>query len=308
MHVEVINGLLGAGKTTILLNLLENRPNNEKVAVLVNEFGEIGIDGDLLDGQGADVVELPNGCICCTLNADLKKQIGYIAETYHPDRLFIEPTGVATIKNIMGILGSLSLEKYIEDIKVTVVVDASNFMELVNQNWGFIENQLQKADVIMINKCDLAKAIDIKEMQNLINSINLFADIRLSHFGRKIQTFTGSVTFKPYKREHENHQGHEHELSLKKYEQFSSSSSGIFDPEKISDYFLQIQCGKFGSIDRAKGLFHIQGGSWLHIDLASGQINEKLTERKFRSSKIMAVGTCLAKSDLKEKFNKCLIK
>ncbi len=308
MHVDVINGLLGAGKTTFLLNLLEDKSKDEKIAVLVNEFGEIGLDGDLLSGQGADVVELPNGCICCTLNADLRNQIRLIAETYQPDRLYIEPTGVATIKNLMGILRSLSLEKYIDEIKIFVVIDVSMFWEIYGQNRGFVETQIEMAQVIIINKCDKVDYDEIKKIKDNIRKINKSADIMLTAFGRvlgnEIDTpkeplptvsFASNCGSRP-----------QPETALKKFEQFSTTSKGTFDLRKLRQLFNQLKMNQLGNIDRAKGVF-FAGGKWVRLDLASHEINEIVMDRSFGTSKIIVIGTKLQKEALKKEFRKCLM-
>lgn len=323
MLVEVINGLLGAGKTTVLLNMLEQKSSNEKVAVLVNEFGEIGIDGDLLGGQGADVVELPNGCICCTLKVNLLNQIKMIAEDYHPDRLFIEPTGVATIKNLMGILKSLSLEKYIDRITTHVVVDASIFREIMTQNIGFVINQLEMAQVIIVNKCDKVSAGEIAEIREIIRNYNSTCKIVLTVHGRTVDneidlcnsnigTDTGTGT---YNGEHgpiyeiggHHAHDHEHELPLKNYEQFSSSSSRLFELTELRKFFTAINNGEYGLVDRAKGIFQVSIDQWIRIDLAAHEIMEETPTNVFTTSKIMVIGTGLKKDELSSRFNKCLI-
>lgn len=324
MLIEVINGLLGAGKTTFLLNILEQKGQGEKAAVLVNEFGEIGIDGDILSGQGADVIELPNGCICCTLNADLRNQIRIIAETYHPDRLIIEPTGVATIKNLLGILKSLSLEKYIDEIKITVVIDASTFGEFLSQNRGFIETQVQMAEHIIINKCDKVNLSEINKIIAFIKNVNSTGQIQLTAFGRVLdKTVFWGINAKHQSAEqnrgehrhhsdethddkhHEHNHEHNHEEPLKDYEQFSTSSDGIFQLEKLKGLFDKLKNGDFGDIDRAKGIFHITGGSWVRLDLASDEISEFELNRGFAVSKVMVIGTQLLTGRLMEGFKKC---
>ncbi|MHB9093411.1 MAG: CobW family GTP-binding protein [Eubacteriales bacterium] len=322
MLIEVINGLLGAGKTTFLLNLLEQKTGDEKFAVLVNEFGEIGIDGDLLGDQGADVVELPNGCICCTLTSDLRNQIKSIAETYHPDRLLIEPTGVATIKNLMNILRSLSLEKYIDDIRIIVVIDASMFRELLAQNRGFVETQIEMAEVIVINKCDKVDQQEIGKLLDIIKNVNNSGQVLLTSFGRILDTGItieealvqkaghGQDDHRHHHDDHHDHDGdgHNHELPLKKYEQFSGTSTGVFDEGKLRDLFSKIKNEHFGPVDRAKGLFLVSGDRWVRFDLASRDVNEVPLDRVFRSSKIMVIGTELQKRSLKAEFRKCLVK
>lgn len=317
MYVEVINGLLGAGKTTVLLNMLEQKKSTEKVAVLVNEFGEIGIDGDLLGGQGADVVELPNGCICCTLKVNLLNQIKMIAEDYQPDRLLIEPTGVATIKNLMSILNSLSLEKYLDRIMIHVVVDASIFREIIGQNIGFVINQLEMAQVIIVNKCDKVSAGELAEIRKIIRRYNAEGQIVLAVYGRPLDQGIDLILQEQHNRghgpmpehggQHDHPHAHEHELPLKDYEQFSSASSRLCDLAELRQFFAGMSHGDYGSVERAKGIFHISGNQWIRIDLAAYQIMEETPTNVFTTSKLMVIGTGLKKDALGHRFNQCLI-
>jgi len=302
MKIDVINGLLGSGKTTYMLNLLEQKDPGEKTVVLVNEFGEIGIDGDILSGHGASVVELPNGCICCTLTADLRTQVKEIAENFEPDRLLIEPTGIATIKNLLGILNSLSLEKYIEDIRVTLVIDAANLREIVAQNRAFVENQLKAAHVIAVNKCDRVDAGEISWITGFIRSINTAAGILLTIHGRvtsRETTQTGDLI------KEELFFPGVSEVPLKRYEQFSTSAGGIFDLEKLRDLFRKINHSTFGLVDRAKGVFRVAGDDWVRLDLASREVAESDVKKGLVLSKIIVIGTDLRKDLLKEEFGRC---
>lgn len=304
MRVDVINGLLGAGKTTFLLNLLNQKSPDEKIAVLVNEFGEIGIDGDLLGGQGADVVELPNGCICCTLNADLKNQIRVIAETYQPDLLYIEPTGVATIKNLMGILKSLSLEKYIDELRTFVILDAGTFWEIFGQNRGFVETQIEMGDIIVINKCDKVDAGELNKITGRIKQVNSSAQIVCTSFGLGWAKQTS-----PGKAQHSANEDFdgikEPEAPLKQFQQFSTSSGGTFDLEKLRRLFGMLKDNRFGRVDRAKGIFCTAGG-WVRVDLASHEVSEFVLGRDFATSKVIVIGTMLQKDAIRNEFNKCL--
>jgi len=302
MKIDVINGLLGSGKTTYLLNLLEQKDLAEKTAVLVNEFGEIGIDGDILSGHGATVVELPNGCICCTLTADLRSQVREIAENFAPDRLLIEPTGIATIKNLLGILNSLSLEKYIEEIRVMMVIDAANFREIATQNRAFVENQLKAAHTIIINKCDRVDAGEISWITGFIREINRAAGILLTIHGRVMGRDSAQagalITEEPFTQLLP-------EMPLKEYEQFSTSGSGIFNLTKLRDLFGEINRNTFGLVDRVKGIFQVTDDKWVRLDLASREIAESELGKGLSSSKIIVIGTNLRKDLLKEEFRNC---
>lgn len=335
MHVELINGLLGAGKTTFLLKLLEQKKGTEKVAVLVNEFGEIGIDGELVSGQGADVVELPNGCICCTLKSDLRNQIRMIAEDYNPDRLIIEPTGVATIKNLTGILGSLSLEKYIERALIYVVIDAGMFQEILAQNRGFVETQLEMAQVIILNKCDKVSSQEINEILKTIRLVNASCQVVPAVFGRALgeakdmdagmpgQFQPGFAAGTGAAAEHDVECGDYHgqgetrdgrhgqgrgiDAPLKDFQQFSASTDRTCDPVKLRLFFAALLRGNYGPVDRAKGVFRVSGDQWMRIDLAAHETREEFITKVFAQSKIIVIGTGLPKDELKKGFDNCLI-
>ena len=130
MIVDVIYGFLGSGKTTFISRILQEWGSKEKIVVLVNEFGDVGIDGTLLQGQNSKIIEMPSGCICCTLQSDFKTQMLDILATIHPERLIIEPTGVATIGQIRAIIELQIFEDVIDTINNILIADATGFMAL----------------------------------------------------------------------------------------------------------------------------------------------------------------------------------
>ncbi len=114
----IVTGFLGSGKTTAILNMLKQKPENENWAVLVNEFGEIGIDGALMSEQGALIKEVPGGCMCCTAGVPMSVGINALLRT-KPDRLLIEPTGLGHPKQVMAVLTSEQYQPYV-DLKATI--------------------------------------------------------------------------------------------------------------------------------------------------------------------------------------------
>ena len=157
---NILTGFLGVGKTTTILNLLKNKPENENWAVLVNEFGEIGIDGALMTDQGALIKEVPGGCMCCTAGVPMSVGITALLRQ-KPDRLLIEPTGLGHPKQVIATLTSEQYEPYV-DLKATIaLVDPRNLSDekyLSNQN--FVD-QLDSADVVIGSKVDLCTSHDI---------------------------------------------------------------------------------------------------------------------------------------------------
>ncbi|WP_260261449.1 CobW family GTP-binding protein [Vibrio intestinalis] len=157
---NIITGFLGVGKTTTILNLLRDKPENEKWAVLVNEFGEIGIDGAMLTDQGALIKEVPGGCMCCTAGVPMSVGINALLRQ-KPDRLIIEPTGLGHPKEVIATLTSEQYEKYV-DLKATIALldprNLSNEKYTSNQNFN---DQLDSADVVIGNKIDMCLASDV---------------------------------------------------------------------------------------------------------------------------------------------------
>ena len=166
---NVITGFLGVGKTTTILNLLKNKPADEKWAVLVNEFGEIGIDGAILTDQGALIKEVPGGCMCCTAGVPMSVGINALLRQ-KPDRLIIEPTGLGHPKQVVATLTSEQYQNYV-DLKATIaLVDPRNLLiekYITNQNFN---DQLDSADVVVGNKVDLCAVADIDAFNDWITN------------------------------------------------------------------------------------------------------------------------------------------
>lgn len=161
---NIITGFLGTGKTTTILSLLKNKPAEENWAVLVNEFGEIGIDGAILSDSGALIKEVPGGCMCCTAGVPLSVAITALLRQ-NPDRLIIEPTGLGHPKEVMATLTSEQYQAYIELRSTMTLTDARYFIDnkyTGNQNF---QQQLAVADVVVANKSELASELDIDAME-----------------------------------------------------------------------------------------------------------------------------------------------
>ncbi len=158
---NILTGFLGVGKTTSIINLLKNRPEGEKWAVLVNEFGEVGIDGAMLSEQGAMIKEVPGGCMCCSAGVPMSVAITALLRQ-SPDRLLIEPTGLGHPKEVVAILTSDQYCDYV-DLKATLtLVDPRNLSDTrYTQNQNF-NDQLDCGDVIVATKTDLCSEQDLQ--------------------------------------------------------------------------------------------------------------------------------------------------
>ena len=174
MRVNVITGFLGVGKTTAILHLINQKPDDETWVVLVNEFGEIGIDGALLRGSRdvaneIEIVEVAGGCLCCTAGISLELTLSQIIFLYKPDRLLIEPTGLGHPEEVLQLLSLPTYRDQLTIEQTLTIVDPRDVNRIaVCEHPSFIQ-QLKMADRIIVNKCDLATSEEIAAVEELVD-------------------------------------------------------------------------------------------------------------------------------------------
>lgn len=173
---NIITGFLGAGKTTTVLNLLKNKPENERWAVLVNEFGEICVDGSLLQSQSEDqkiyIKEVPGGCMCCAAGVPMKVALNNLLKEAKPDRLLIEPTGLGHPKEILQVLSSEHYKKVLRIEKTITLVEARHLSDTRYTEHDTFKQQITIADIIVGNKHDLYQLGDHYKLQAYIETFN----------------------------------------------------------------------------------------------------------------------------------------
>ena len=162
MRLLLFSGFLGSGKTTLVIRLAQFAVDQgKKVAILVNEIGEVGIDNQLMRQLDMNVWELLNGCICCTLSADLVSALQQLDSDYSPDLVIIEPSGVANPKSILSALPYYK-GKPLESMHTISILDPLRLEMLVEVMTPLIVSQIQHADLILVSKCDQAKSEEIE--------------------------------------------------------------------------------------------------------------------------------------------------
>jgi G3E family GTPase len=158
----VITGFLGSGKTTLLINSARTHFKGRRTAVIVNELGKVGVDGKVLENAYSSVLELPEGCICCTLHAEFEKAIGEIKQKYDPEVLFVETSGSAEPLPVMFNLKSLGFSVD----GVLCVIDAKNFEKYSSESTALY--QLGGSNIAVINKIDLVSEEELKNLERKV--------------------------------------------------------------------------------------------------------------------------------------------
>ena len=151
--IDIYSGFLGAGKTTLIKKLISEAYKGQKIVLIENEFGEIGIDGGFLQDAGIQITEMNSGCICCSLVGDFGKALTNVIEQYHPDRILIEPSGVGKLSDVIGAVKKVMNEEV--TLGYTVAVVDAGKVKVYMKNFGeFYNNQVETASTIVLSRTD----------------------------------------------------------------------------------------------------------------------------------------------------------
>ncbi len=269
--------MLGSGKTTFISQLVRNITG--KTVVLVNDFGKAGIDGEIFSANGIESIELPSGCVCCTLKFDLISSIEKIRETFKPEHLLIEPSGIASPSGVLEALDTLK----ISPITVIGIVDATEFLELNNEDaFGrFFNDQITNSDMVLVNKTDLVEKDVAERTVYAVEQMNpnaiIFSTVNCIMSGA-LPNVSGA------ERNIDKHTPHFH------FDTISLKLSDSLDHEWLSDFFQDMSIGKYGDIVRAKALVNTLQGPY-QFDLAFMNIKSIPFEKAVTGSRLVIIGT-----------------
>ena len=173
MQVIVVGGFLGSGKTTTIINMGKYlAEKGKKVAIIVNEIGEVGIDGDVIKRFGFDTKEITSGCICCSLKVGLRTTVTLLAKEYNPDILMIEPTGIAFPHLIRSEVELMNLGEQVKIAPLVTLIDGSRFKHLMKEVKEFAMRQIIDAEILGINKVDLIEPIRLPILEASVQQLN----------------------------------------------------------------------------------------------------------------------------------------
>ncbi|HBA50223.1 MAG TPA: cobalamin biosynthesis protein CobW [Lachnospiraceae bacterium] len=214
--IDVFSGFLGAGKTTLIKKLLKEALDGSKTVLIENEFGEIGIDGGFLKESGIEIKEMNSGCICCSLVGDFGTSLKEVIETYAPERILIEPSGVGKLSDVLRAVENVAVDLDVKVNSAVAVVDASKAKMYIKNFGEFFINQIEYAGTILLTRTDKVSEEKLQESVKLVREHNDKAVIITTPLdeleGKAVlETIEGADTLEEMMKEMLEHAKEEHE-------------------------------------------------------------------------------------------------
>ena len=329
--IDIISGFLGAGKTTLIKKLIEEGFKGEKLVLIENEFGEIGIDGGFLKDAGVQITEMNSGCICCSLVGDFGTALKKVITEYAPDRIIIEPSGVGKLSDVIKAVKDVAEEVEVQLDSYTTVADVSK-CKIYMKNFGeFFNNQIESANTIVLSRTQTASQDKIEKAVAMIREHNAEATIITTPWddidGSKIkEAMQNHKSVKDAlfedEDEHEHHHHHDHDENCTcgchdhdhdhhhhHHADEVFSSIGIETAHKYNEAELKDILDKLandkvqlGTILRSKGIIQMTDGSWKQFDLVPEEYEVREGQPDY-TGRICVIGTDLKEDDLLKLFH-----
>ena len=308
--IDIFSGFLGAGKTTLIKKLLQEAYAGQKLMLIENEFGEIGIDGGFLQDAGINITEMNSGCICCSLVGDFGKALKEAIDTYAPDRIIIEPSGVGKLSDVIA-----AVEK-VDGVQLgyTVAVVDAGKVKIYTKNFGeFYNNQVETASTIILSRTDgisqekLNLAVEILRGMNdhativttpwpqlsglqlltaMEGGASVAAELRKleeeAHHHHADHCCCGHHDHEHHHHEdghccgHHDHDHHHHHHADEVFTSWGVETAKKFTAADIEKALEALDSGEYGLVLRAKGIVPCADGGWIHFDYVPEEHNVRM--------------------------------
>ncbi len=334
--IDIYSGFLGAGKTTFMKKMVEEAYKGEKVVIVENEFGEIGIDSGFLKDTGITVSEINGGCVCCTLVGDFTKNLHQVIETYHPDRILVEPSGVAKLSDVM--VSVMDVAKEFPEVELGALVTVINALKARKQMKAFGEffiDQIEHATTIVLSRTQKADQEMLEYCTEEIQEHNPKATvittpweeltgeaIRKAIEGKDSLEVQALAEMHHEEEEHEHHHHHDHgedctcgchDHDHKGHEHHHHHADDIFTtwgkttPHKFDRETIETALKAFadtedyGYIVRSKGIVPANDGTWIYFDLVDGEYEIRTGEADV-TGRLVVIGTDVKEAEVEKLF------
>ena len=337
--IDIISGFLGAGKTTLIKKLIEEAFQGQKLVLIENEFGEIGIDGGFLKDAGIQITEMNSGCICCSLVGDFTAALEQVIETYHPDRIMIEPSGVGKLSDVVGAVLRVGDKEDITINSMVTVADATK-CKMYMKNFGeFYNDQIETASTIILSRTQTMKQDRLEKAVSLIQEKNkkgaqiittpwdqltgtqiLQVIEKSSNLEQELLKELEEHRHEEHHHEHHHHEDHEHHdhhdheekgscgchhhhHADEVFTSWGKETPAKYSKEELADILHKLsEETEYGMILRAKGMLPTQDGEWMYFDLVPGEYEIRTGSPDY-TGRICVIGSQLQEEKLMELFH-----
>lgn len=340
--IDIISGFLGAGKTTLIKKLIAEALDGEKLVLIENEFGEIGIDGGFLKESGIEITEMNSGCICCSLVGDFETSLKEVLQRFSPDRIIIEPSGVGKLSDVIRAVAEVTKNNREVTLNSFVTVADALKCKMYMKNFGeFYNNQIEHAAAILLSRTQNLTDEKLENCVKEIRSHNPDAAILTTPWeqlkGKQIlsamekkqslaEQILGEEDICPECGQHHDHHhgeaehghhhhedghsccGHDHNHDHHHHADDVFQSWGQETPHKYSREAVKTalealaSSQEYGVILRAKGIVPLENGDWIQFDMVPEEYEIRNGEPDY-TGKLCVIGTNLNEEKIKELFH-----
>lgn len=339
--IDIISGFLGAGKTTLIKKLIQEAFQGEKLMLIENEFGEIGIDGGFLNNSGIEITEMNSGCICCSLVGDFGMALKEALSKYSPERIIIEPSGVGKLSDVIKAVKNIEYEVDIKLNSFTAVVDAMKCKMYMGNFGEFFNNQIENANTIILSRSQKLSQEKLELVVSQIREHNNNATIITTNWDEisgeqivlameKENSLEEELLGKEnehnhnhkhdgecscgYHHDHEHHHhdekcscghdhSHEHHHADEVFTSWGVETPKKYSKSEINDILKSLsETSEYGIILRAKGIIPSIEGGWINFDLVPGEYEVRDGIADY-TGRLCVIGTNLDKNKIEELFH-----
>lgn len=311
-YIDIISGFLGAGKTTLIKKIVAALGEGTTTAIIENEYGEVGIDGSLLKSKDLNIKEVTSGCICCSIEDDFKDALKEIMNTYNPNRIIIEPSGVAKLPQVIREVKEVTRDSGYSINMVITVVDALNFEMYLDNFEKFFMSQISFAKTVLLTKTDVISNDEVLQVFKGVRKLNPNCPIITTPLskidGKKIISvaeFGNDEIFNGYDNLKRSLNvtrvvKHNHCCDATSFDSWGIETPKVFTTSEIKNSLDKLANHNYGNVIRAKGIVNTSN-SWVQFDYVSGKIDIKKIDYDY-TGRICVIGTRLKKKEISSLF------
>ncbi len=309
--VDIFSGFLGSGKTMLIKKLLNEKVYGKSTVIIENEFGEVGIDADILKESNIEIKEINSGCICCQVSGNFGEAVLEVLNKYKPENIIIEPSGVAKLSEILKTLREIKFQDNLEVRNIFTLIDIRNYNIYLKNFKEFYENQIRKANKIVLSRSQL---VDDEKIQTTINSLKKF-NSKAEIIYRPWESLSGNDFLKENNTEAKKEITMVKSSMIKKFgKEVNHTAKEVFESYPIDiikntstqeierKFELIANNKKFGKIIRAKGIIEGMDGGYYQFDYVPNEFKSR--KIKWSNKKVVSIiGSELNKKELIQLFS-----